>query len=49
LLIIVFTGGIFVGSLAWFVAGKPRRPGKGRGGPRKIIPPDDDPDFLRKL
>ena len=49
LLIIVFTGGIFVGSIAWFIAGRPKRPGKGRGGPRKIIPPDDDPDFLRKL
>jgi hypothetical protein len=39
-----------VGALAWLFLGKPRRnPGPGRGGRGKIIPPDDDPDFLRKL
>ncbi|CAB4731272.1 unannotated protein [freshwater metagenome] len=37
-------------SILWFVIGKPKRnPGNGRGGRGKIIPPDDDPDFLRKL
>ncbi|CAB4898220.1 unannotated protein [freshwater metagenome] len=47
LLIIVFTGTI--GDIAWFVAGRPRKPGQNRGGRGRIIPPDDDPDFLRKL
>ena len=40
----------FMGPLAWQFIGKP----KGNRGPRgrrpgKIIPPDDDPDFLRKI
>jgi hypothetical protein len=47
LLIIVFTETI--GDIAWFVAGRPRKPGQNRGGRGRIIPPDDDPDFLRKL
>ena len=47
LLIIVFTGTI--GDIAWFVAGRPRKPGQNRGGRGRIIPPDDDPDFLRRL
>jgi len=47
LLIIIFTGTI--GDIAWFVAGRPRKPGQNRGGRGRIIPPDDDPDFLRKL
>jgi Phospholipase_D-nuclease N-terminal len=48
LLIILFTE-IF-GAIAWFIVGKPRKPGVGRsGGSGRIIPPDDDPDFLRKL
>ena len=39
-----------IGAVFWFLIGKPRRnPGHGRGGRGKIIPPDDDPDFLRKL
>ena len=39
-----------VGAIFWFLIGKPRgNPGNGRGGRGKIIPPDDDPDFLRKL
>jgi len=47
LLIIIFTGTI--GDIAWFVAGRPRKPGQNRGGRGRIIPPDDDPDFLKKL
>jgi len=35
--------------IAWFIAGRPRRPRPNRGGRGRIIPPDDDPDFLRKL
>ncbi len=37
------------GAISWFVAGRPRKPGQNRGGRGRIIPPDDDPDFLRKL
>ena len=47
LLIIILTG-IF-GDSAWFIAGRPRKPGQNRGGKGRIIPPDDNPDFLRKL
>lgn len=37
-----------VGPITWLIAGRPKR---GRGGrpQRRILPPDDDPDFLRKL
>ncbi|MCX6451299.1 MAG: PLD nuclease N-terminal domain-containing protein [Actinobacteria bacterium] len=50
LLIILFFE--FIGALAWQFAGKPKRnPGSGgnRRGGGKILPPDDDPDFLRKI
>jgi hypothetical protein len=50
LLIIFFLQAI--GAIAYFVAGrKPRGggPGKKKGPQRRILPPDDDPDFLRKL
>ena len=47
LLIFLFSS---LGALGWFIFGRPmRNPGTGRGGRGKIIPPDDDPDFLRKL
>jgi hypothetical protein len=49
LLILVFP---IVGSLAWFIAGRPERP-RSQGGPthppRPPRGPDDDPDFLRRL
>ena len=47
LLIIILTG--IIGDIAWFVAGSPKRPRPNRGGNKRIIPPDDNPDFLRKL
>ncbi len=47
LLIIVLTG--FIGDITWFIAGRPRKPRPNRGGRGRVIPPDDDPDFLRKL
>jgi len=47
LLIFLFSS---LGALGWFILGRPaKNPGTGRGGRGKIIPPDDDPDFLRKL
>jgi hypothetical protein len=47
LLIILFFATL--GALGWLIAGRPRKPGQNRGGRGRIIPPDDDPDFLRKL
>jgi hypothetical protein len=47
LIVILFVPGI--GAVAWIIAGKPKRPGKGGRWIRKIIPPDDNPDFLGKL
>jgi len=47
LLIFLFSS---LGAILWFAIGRPKRnPGHGSGGRGKIIPPDDDPDFLRKL
>ena len=46
LVIIIFVPAI--GSLAWIIAGRPKGNGRGRR-KRKIIPPDDNPDFLGKL
>ena len=37
-----------IGAVAYLIAGRPRK-GPNPGGRRKIIPPDDNPDFLRKL
>lgn len=48
LLIILFLGQFAVGSIAWFIAGRPKknpRPPRRRG----VIPPDDNPDFLNNL
>ena len=40
-----------LGALAWFIAGRPKRSPNSGGGNRRgtIIPPDDNPDFLRGL
>ncbi len=46
LVIIIFVPGI--GSIAWIIAGRPKGNGRGRR-KRKIVPPDDNPDFLKKL
>jgi len=46
LVIIIFVPAI--GSIAWIIAGRPKGNGRGRQR-RKIIPPDDNPDFLGKL
>ena len=49
LLILIFAP---IGPIAWFFAGRQRRPRSGRRGPNYPSAPrgpDDDPDFLRDL
>jgi hypothetical protein len=46
IIIVIFQA---LGSIAYLVWGRPKRQGPERGGKRKIIGPDDDPDFLRNL
>ena len=36
-------------AVLWFIYGRPKGSGNGRQKPGRIIPPDDNPDFLRKL
>ncbi len=39
-----------LGPIAYWAAGRPKGPQLGGGkSKRRILPPDDDPDFLRKL
>jgi hypothetical protein len=38
-----------LGSIAYLFIGRSRGPKGPRGPKRRILPPDDDPDFLRKL
>ena len=38
-----------IGAIAYWIAGRPRNPGSRRPPKRRILPPDDDPDFLSKL
>jgi hypothetical protein len=47
ILIIIVIGTL--GPIAYWIAGRPKRPGLGGGPKRRILPPDDDPDFLRKI
>jgi hypothetical protein len=47
LLLILFISSL--GSIAYLVIGRSRGPKGPRGPKRRILPPDDDPDFLRKL
>jgi hypothetical protein len=47
LLVILFISTI--GSIAYLVAGRPKGNKGPRGPKRRILPPDDDPDFLRKI
>ena len=50
LLIIILLGpALFaIGPISYLIAGR-NKPKRGRAGKRRILPPDDDPDFLRKL
>lgn len=45
LLIVLITP---IGAIAYLIAGRTNR-GPNSGGKKRIIPPDDNPDFLRKL
>jgi energy-coupling factor transporter transmembrane protein EcfT len=47
LVLLLFYGAL--GAIAWLALGRPKREPGARPGRGKIIPPDDDPDFLRKL
>lgn len=47
LLIILFVSTL--GSIAYLVIGRTRGPKGPRPPKRRVLPPDDDPDFLRKL
>ncbi len=38
-----------IGSVAYWIAGRPKRPRSIHGPKRRILPPDDDPDFLRNI
>lgn len=48
IVLIVIGASIYIGPIAWLIAGRPkgRRGGKSS---RRQLPPDDDPDFLRKF
>jgi hypothetical protein len=50
LLLIIILGpqALAIGPIAYLLAGR-NKPKGGRAGKRRILPPDDDPDFLRKL
>jgi hypothetical protein len=47
LLVILFVQPI--GSIGYLIAGRPKGPRGPRSPKRRVLPPDDDPDFLRKL
>jgi hypothetical protein len=47
LLVILFISSL--GSIAYLIIGRSRGPKGPRGPKRRILPPDDNPDFLRKL
>ena len=38
-----------IGGIAWLLIGRSRGLGGPKGGRKKIIPPDDDTDFLKNL
>lgn len=50
LIILLVAPFMALGSIAYWIAGRPvRAKGFNLGGPRRILPPDDNPDFLNKL
>ncbi len=49
ILIIIVFGTTPIGPLAYWIAGRPKIAGLGGGTKRRILPPDDNPDFLRTI
>lgn len=50
LIILLVAPFMALGSIAYWIAGRPvRAKGFNLGGPRRMLPPDDNPDFLNKL
>ena len=47
LLIIIFLGSM--GAIAWLFVGRPMGTRQPRLRPTRILPPDDNPEFLKKL
>ena len=47
LLVILFVQ--IIGPIAYLIAGRVRGPRGPKPGKRRILPPDDDPDFLKNL
>ena len=47
LLIIIFLGS--PGAIAWLIVGRQKSVGQPRLRPKRILPPDDNPEFLKKL
>jgi len=47
LLIIIFLGS--PGAIAWLVVGRQKSTVQPRLRPKRILPPDDNPEFLKKL
>ena len=47
LLIIIFLGS--PGAIAWLVVGRTKSVGQPRMRPSRVLPPDDNPEFLKKL
>ena len=45
-IIIIFS---LIGSIGYIIAGRAPRGGFGSGPKRRVLPPDDDPDFLKNL
>lgn len=50
LLLIIILGpqAVAIGPIAYLIAGK-NRPKGGKRAKKRVLPPDDDPDFLKKL
>lgn len=50
LIILLVAPFMALGSIAYWIAGRPvRAKGFNFGGSRRMLPPDDNPDFLNKL
>lgn len=47
LLLIIFTGSI--GAIVYLIIGRTKNQGVGKKPKKRILPPDDDPDFLRSI